>query len=116
MTTKIQKEKERSQFYEFKALYSGFPEGEIDDNSENPDFLIKTDNGVIGIEHVAYIREQKLGQKSGGSRLRKEENVANQFVQVAQNYFDSKISDPLIVDFSWYGNKEINKRDANILA
>jgi hypothetical protein len=116
MTTEIQKEEERVHFYEFKKLYSGFPQGTVDDNREEPDFLIKTTNAVIGVEHIDYIRDAKMGSQSGGSLLRKAEISRDEFVKTVEKHFNAKHLEPLIVSFSWYGNKLPDKRSMTNLA
>lgn len=110
-----QKKKERDLLLEFKTLYSEFPNGEIDDD-ESPDFLISGDEGSIGIEIEEYIRGQKMGKGSGGSPIRQVENNQSEFLRVAQNIYQAKQLEPLIVDFSWYGNKHVDHKDIRLLA
>lgn len=110
-----QKKIERDLLLEFKRLYSEFPRGEIKD-SEAPDFLVVTNEGVIGIEIARYFRGQKMGQGSGGSPIRQVETNEEEFLRVAQNIYEAKQLEPLIVDFHWYGNKRIGHKDVNLLA
>src|SRR5258708_16173669 len=116
MTTQTQKQEERRHFYEFKALYADFPEGEICDNRESPEFLIKTDNITIGIEHTRFFRQQKLGKRSGGSRLRGEDDNYAKLVQLVQSEFESKHAIPIVVRFLPYWGNLVKKADMKNLA
>src|SRR6266487_1091794 len=115
MTSNLKKKKERDLLLEFKALYSEFPRGEITD-SEPPDFLIATDNGIIGIELEDYIRGYRLGKGSGGSPIRQSESNQAEFLQATQNIYEAKQLEPLIVDFSCSGYNLIKRSDIKILA
>ena len=116
MTTQTQKQDECRHFYEFKALYVDFPEGDIRDKREEPDFLIKTDKIMIGIEHTGFFREQELGKRSGGSPLRGEEDNYAKLGQLMQSKFETKNPIPLVVSFLWYWGKLVKKADMENLA
>jgi hypothetical protein len=95
----VQKQRERDHFHEFSELYL-LPEGDIDDNRENPDFLIRSSHLTLGIEHVEYVREQKLGKGSGGSPLRIKEVKDSEFVLRVRKEFERKNSIPIVVSFT----------------
>jgi hypothetical protein len=111
MTTQTQKQEERRHFYEFKALYADFPEGDICDKREEPDFLIKADKITIGIEHTRFFREQKLGKRTGGSPLRGEDDNYAKLVQSVQSKFESKHAIPVVVSFLPYWGNLVKKAD-----
>jgi hypothetical protein len=105
--------KEREKYYLEKviSLYSEFPSGVLE-TSEEPDFLLTTSDGVIGIELVGYIR----GQSSDGSELRRYESVHDSVVRMAKEEFERKHQIPLWVSFIWSRHQHLSKPAARILA
>lgn len=115
MIASSQKARERyyiSQVQELGAL----PAGEITD-SESPDALIKTPDGVVGIEVTEYIRGQSddQGMRRGGSPFRAGETAADRFAFTARQIYEQKYSVPLWVSFHWYG-KLLPKQRADTTA
>ena len=62
MNTGLKKKKnsELIHLLQFKEAYGFFPEGEITP-SENPDFTIMLDDGMLGIEHTQIFYKEKDG-------------------------------------------------------
>lgn len=88
--------RERIIITEVKNLFRGFPKGEIF-NFEGPDFLIRNENIIIGIEVVDYIRGQGKGKNSD----RKIESDQQKILDLAQNIFESKYDILLLVSPFW---------------
>ena len=111
------KDRERYFLEKFAANYPEFPAEEIVD-SERPDFLIKQDTKVIGIEVVEYIRGQN--QKKGGSKERSNEELWKRVAKEAKKKFEAKYNIPLLVYFNWderhiLRNSEISRLADNIV-
>jgi hypothetical protein len=101
------KVRERKFIDEIAQIYSAFPVGEIVD-SESPDFLIKQNSKVIGIELVDYIR----GQIEGESAERRNEVLWQKVANKAKEIFEVKHNIPLLIHFHW--NKSHFLRQAEI--
>ena len=65
----VKKVKERNCLERFRQAYPGFPQGPIED-SERPDFLVRSPGRTVGIDVVDYVRGQ--GPKDGSPELRLE--------------------------------------------
>jgi hypothetical protein len=109
MTAK--KQRERSLLNEFKSIYSDFPSGQIIE-FEEPDFLVPTEMGIIGIELVDYVR----GQSKNGSVLRRDEKLRERIANEAKAEFEAKHQTPLMVQIHWYGHRHLSKADVRLLA
>ena len=94
--TDNKKTRERHFLDEFATIYPAFPAGKIVCH-ESPDFLIKQDTKIIGIEIVDYIR----GQRKGESEERRNEVLRQEIVDKAKEKFEAKHKIPLITKFSW---------------
>jgi hypothetical protein len=105
------KSRERLLLSEVAELDVDFPSGTII-GDESPDFLIKLNNQVLGIEIVDYIR----GQTSGESNNRRNEMVWKNIADKARVEFESKYSIPLVVQFFWYPHRHPRQTDVKQLA
>jgi hypothetical protein len=99
--------RERKFIDEIAQIYSGFPAGEIVD-TESPDFLIKQNSKVIGVELVDFVR----GQVEGESAERRNEILWQKVANKAKEIFKTKHDVPLLIYFRW--NKRHFLRQAEI--
>lgn len=104
------KKRERYYLHQVKHAYAEFPSGTLLD-SEEPDFLIPLDSGILGIELVDYVR----GQGNSGSEIRQLEKKHNQIVALAQKEFEATHSAPLQVHFFWGLHKWISITDTKLM-
>lgn len=56
----IKKAKEKFHFEIFKRLFTEFPVSDIDTCRENPDFLVDSLYGIIGIEHMQVFEDETI--------------------------------------------------------
>lgn len=105
------KARERYFLNEVAEIYPGFPEGEIN-NSESPDFIIKQDNKIIGIELVDYVR----GQNEGESLKRRNEILHENLIKKAREKFESKHHIPLMIRIIWKENHSFHQSEITELA
>src|SRR2546429_2914623 len=96
---RLKKEKERYYLDRVKALYNGFPSGEIVpfDESRYPDFIIRNGNNRTGIEMTNYVR----GQGKAGSPLLYQEKLREKIIRLARDKFFNAHQIPLTVGFHW---------------
>jgi uncharacterized protein YciU (UPF0263 family) len=99
--------RERKFINEVAQIYPAFPVGEIIDN-ESPDFLIKQNTQIIGVEIVDYVR----GQIEGESVERRNEVLWQKVANTAKGLFETKHNIPLLIHFHW--NKRHFLRQAEI--
>jgi hypothetical protein len=100
--------RERKFIDEVAQIYPAFPVGEIID-SESPDFLIKQNIKIIGVEIVDFVR----GQIEGESIERRNEVLWQKVANTAKEIFETKHNIPLLIHFHW--NKRHFLRQAEIL-
>lgn len=83
------KARERAYLEEFMALCRDVPADRVLD-SEEPDFLITTPDGVLGVEVVVYLRGQSVSGKmlGGGSSEHADELARGHVVEDARRLFE----------------------------
>jgi hypothetical protein len=96
MTMDNKKIRERKFIDEVAQIYPTFPVGEIVD-TETPDFLIKQNSKIIGVEIVDYVR----GQIEGESAERRNEVLWQKVANKAKEIFETKHDAPLLIHFHW---------------
>jgi hypothetical protein len=107
MTMDNKKIRERKFIDEVAQISPTFPVGEIVD-TESPDFLIKQNSKIIGVELVDYVR----GQIEGESVERRNEVLWQKVANKAKEFFEAKHNIPLLIHFHW--NKRHFLRQAEI--
>jgi hypothetical protein len=105
------KARERLLITEVSTLYYGFPKGTIIDH-ESPDFLVRQDNHIYGMEIGDYVR----GQTAGGSINRRKESVWQEIANQAQVEFELKSNIKIWTSFSWYPHRLPRQKDVAVLA
>lgn len=105
------KARERKFLYEVSQKYPAFPVGEITE-TESPDFLIKQNTKIIGIEIVDYIR----GQSKGESAERRNEVIWQKVANTAKETFESKHNIPLMIHFHWNQSHFLRQSEISQLA
>lgn len=105
------KARERKLLDEVRQIYPAFPVGEIADN-ESPDFLIRKNTKIIGVELVDYIR----GENKGESIERRNEVLWQKIANVAKKSFESKHNIPLMIHFHWNQRHFLRKSEISHLS
>ena len=100
------KDRERYFLERAKSAYADFPIGELL-STETPDFLVKTDCEVLGIELTNFIR----WQCGTGSELREIEMTHDRVVNSAQKKFERKWPVSLQVRFNWAPHPLSNRKE-----
>ncbi|MCQ2218498.1 MAG: hypothetical protein MJZ33_08475 [Paludibacteraceae bacterium] len=77
----------------FRSEYPVFPLGELS-KSERPDFLLQSKKGLIGIE----LTELKYERQDKKFNLRAHEDFLSEIMEGAQEIFESKCDQKLVVD------------------
>ncbi len=95
----------------FRSYCPDFPIGELE-KSEAPDFLLRTDNRLYGIE----LTELKYEREDKEFNLRAHEDFLSQLMQDAQALFESKNDSKLVVDvhFSNELNDTVSSLDDDV--
>lgn len=93
MSRKEQKKHELAHLLAFKDTISDFPEGNIPDNEENPDFPISTPEKIIGVELTEIFHEPKIN----GTTLQAEENYIFEILRKAKELYKTSKNLPIIV-------------------
>jgi hypothetical protein len=75
------------------------PPGDISED-ESPDALVRTPEGIVGIEVTEYIRGQS---DPSDSRMRAGETAADRFGWMARQAYEAEYSVPLWVSYMWSG-------------
>ncbi len=103
----IKKEIENNNFEWFRKRMPDFPVGEVS-KDERPDFLVKTNNGIIGIDITELIIQENQ---------RKLEAMSEKIINLAQKYYKLKKWPDIEVKFNF--NKSITnlpKKDYDKIA
>src|SRR5690242_18126580 len=89
---------ERNIFERFIKIYSDLPSGSVF-KSESPDFLIKTDEGTIGVEITKIVNEKNPGDRfSPAERNSVEQKISKE----AERQFYNNSNIALYVNFSFH--------------
>ena len=106
MNTGLKKKKnsELIHLLRFKEAYGFFPEGEITP-SENPDFTIMLDDGMLGIEHTQIFYEEK-----DGIIPQEQENIIRKIIERAQKEYINKDGTPLIISVFFNSLDKLNNK------
>jgi hypothetical protein len=94
---------EKLHFAYFKECCNDLPLGIVDDYGENPDFLIKHDSGVLGIEHTQLFKITK--HPNAPQAL---ESFRKQIIETAKKCCEKNIP-PLLVRVWFYFNQKVPK-------
>jgi hypothetical protein len=108
------KAEERRYLEELMHEYQAVPAAEVEE-SESPDFLIRIDGRIVGIEVTEYVR-RGTGERQaprGGSSLRKIEDDGKRFAERAKDHFEEWYRTRLYVTFPWVGVR-LPKRSAEV--
>ena len=79
----MDKEKERRHLDSFKSIYKDFPTGSIIP-CESPDFIVRTNDSAIGIEHTQIYKNPE----SHGSSLQAQEKLRLNLIQSTKSVYD----------------------------
>lgn len=105
------KDVERAQLEVFCQLFPNFPVGEIAE-SEEPDFLVTTGAGVIGLELTDLYWDAPTGQRPRKSQ----ESVRYQVCERARDEWRAAGFPPVHVAVHFSENRELKKCDVELLA
>lgn len=86
-----------------------FPEGEIE-QSENPDFLIYTSQGILGIEHT------ELFQEDGKRTQQAQESIEDRLLQLAEEEYNKIESTPVQVNWGFHQRFVLPNSERQIFA
>jgi len=109
--TDNKKARERQFLDKFLSNYPEFPEGEIID-FESPDFWVKQNTKILGVEIVNFIR----GQNQGESVDRRNEILWQKIADEARKKFAVKFDIPLTVHFFWHSRYNLRQSEISQLA
>ena len=107
----MQKNREFSHLKHFKEICSFFPEGEIE-CTEKPDFLVHTQDTILGIEHTEIFRPGP----TNGTSPQAQESIYQRVVDKASSSYLENHSQPLLVQISFNERIMIGKKDGKSLA
>jgi hypothetical protein len=100
-----------SQILCFKESFFGFPEG-ILCFDDNPDVLVKTSEGIWGIEHTRLYRTDV----SGRGMMKEQESLEQQIVDRAKEMYESSGAPPLYVSVLFDSKIRLGKKDIDSIA
>lgn len=112
MSRKEQKYHELAHLLAFKETISDFPNGNIPEDQENPDFPITTPEKTIGIEHTEVFHESK----KNGTALQAEENYIFNILHKAKKFYNESKNIPLIVWIDLKIGTDFKKRNIDSIA
>jgi hypothetical protein len=93
MSRKEQKHRELAHLLAFKESIPDFPDGEITEDKEHPDFQISTSGKTVGIEHTEIFHVSR----KNGTTLQAEENYIVQILSKSKKLYDSSNGVPVVV-------------------
>lgn len=108
---KRKKNAERVFLNRFKELFTEFPQGNIKE-SEEPDFLVDIENGILGIE----ITEMYRTPESGNPILQEQESLRKQLANLSKDLFDQKKLNPIFVSLHFNQVNPLKKKNLNSIA
>lgn len=95
-------DKEKYAFEKFLELYKKLPMGQ---KSESPDFLIKTDNGTVGVELIEIINEQTKEYTPDQIY-----SIEDKVTEYAKTEFEKLTKKKLLVSIGFHDNLKMNNR------
>ncbi|MDE2431144.1 MAG: hypothetical protein KGM99_20675 [Burkholderiales bacterium] len=100
---KNKKNTERFHFSQFQKLYDHFPKGDVvdDDKQERPDFLIKTDQKVIGVE----LTRIQANQGDINNKTAAAQSNAEQIAPEAQKFYAEMIAPSVQVSMYFHDSE-----------
>jgi hypothetical protein len=96
---------------EVEKIYRDFPEGNLL-CSERPDFLLESQDGIIGLEITRLIRKQNNSEIEDRGIEAEQRKVLN----IAKTKFEKKCRMPLFVSVSWRYHNNLSRKLINLLA
>ncbi len=105
------KMRERSQFERFRQVCTALPVGRIE-NSEEPDFLVHSDERILGVEVTELYRPPEAGKQP----LQEAESLQTRIVDQAQSIYEANGGPPLYVSVVFGFYERFNKKDVMALA
>ena len=112
MTLSDKKKKEYAHLLAFKESISDFPEGSINPDVEQPDFLIQSADGIVGIEHTEVYHEPR----KDGSSLQATETYVLQILSCAEQLHQNQGGKPALVWLNLTSGARLNKAKVEPLA
>jgi len=107
------KRQEETYLRRFRENFANFPEGAIIPH-EQPDFLVVTHQGRIGVELTEYHIEEPDGGR--GSRMRAQESTEGRVLRTASEQHQSKGLPPVAVHVLWNPHQPFSRRRIQELA
>lgn len=101
-----QKKREREHLERFRNACPAFPAGDITE-TEEPDFIVATLSGNVGIEHTDFHLDDA---RPGGSPLRAQETLRRQVVSSALSRHESRQLPIVDVLLTWSGQHNLTPR------
>lgn len=95
----------------FKEVYTFFPDGEIE-STETPDFIVHTQDKILGIEHTEIFQPGL----SDGTSLQAQDGLAQRVVSKANSLYLEQYGQPLLVQIFFNYRVMIHKKDVDRLA
>lgn len=105
------KEIELRRFEQFKAVIGNFPEGSVEP-SEEPDFLVRTSSGTIGIELTELHSQPPIGQ----SPKQEQQAMRKRVVKRAQAIYEKENPLPVTATIAFNDHFRIHKNEVESLA
>jgi hypothetical protein len=108
----VNKESEFFYLEKFKEIFPDFPDGIINPDEE-PDFLIKTESKIVGIEITDYYRERPPKIKSP---LQQKLTTRRKIVDLAKSIYDKQGLPPLFVHVHFNLHFRCSEREVQAFA
>lgn len=99
-------------FDNFKMLYNNFPECNIDDKGESPDFVLKTISGNIGIELTKLYWEQNNNEQT---IFQEQESLQSKVSELLLNKLDTSNLKPTYIGLSILDKVKLTKKNIIVL-
>lgn len=112
MEPRRQNMRERAHLERFRSACPVFPVGDITEKEE-PDFLVATESGVVGIEHTDFHLDDGA---PGGSPLRAQDSLRQQVVSNALRLHESRSLPSVGVLLRWSAHHKLTRRSVPRIA
>ena len=100
------KDRETAALKMLQRYLPDFPQGQVE-QTETPDFLVRTNSGVLGIELTLLHRDTPDGK----SPMQEQEALQRQILQKTKELYDSRNGPPIHVTVHFNPNYRLRKRD-----
>lgn len=107
----LKKNREFTHLEHFKEVCPFFPDGEIE-KTEKPDFIVNTQDNLLGIEHTEIFQPGP----TDGTSLQAQDSLGQRVVSKANSLYLKTHSQPLLVQILFNHRVKISKKNVDCLA